>query len=143
MKKKFLQISPGPGDFRGVPKLWDGVNCSKMVLFPRAISTIHSHCLFSVTRIQPTANFPHDATLLQLMEKNTCLHSIKCFGEVSLDYIHSFTLFHIDANRSQKLGLNDANRGRKSLKWCKFRLEITKNRAQMMQIGPNCAAMSA
>ena len=32
----------------------------------------------------------------------------------------------IDADRSQKSGQNDANRGRKSLKWCKFRLEITK-----------------
>ena len=38
MIKEFLQISPGPGDFRGVPKLWDGVNCSKMVLFLIAIS---------------------------------------------------------------------------------------------------------
>ena len=49
----------------------------------------------------------------------------------------------IDANRSRKLGQNDANRGRKSLKWCKFRLEITENRAEMMQIGPNFASMSA
>ena len=53
------------------------------------------------------------------------------------------SLERIDANRSRKLGQNDANRGRKSLKWCKFRLEITKNRAEMMQIGPNFASMSA
>ena len=53
------------------------------------------------------------------------------------------SLERIDANRSQKLGQNDANWGRKSLKWCKFWLEITKNLAQMMQIGPNYAAMSA
>ena len=53
------------------------------------------------------------------------------------------SLERIDANRSRKLGQNDANRGRKSLKWCKFRLEITENRAEMMQIGPNFASMSA
>ena len=53
------------------------------------------------------------------------------------------SLERIDANRSRKLGQNDANRGRKLLKWCKFRLEITENRAEMMQIGPNFASMSA
>ena len=53
------------------------------------------------------------------------------------------SLERIDANRSRKLGQNDANRGQKSLKWCKFWLEITENRAEMMQIGPNFASMSA
>ena len=53
------------------------------------------------------------------------------------------SLERIDANRSRKLGQNVANWGRKSLKCCKFRLEITKNRAEIMQIGPNFASMSA
>ena len=40
----------------------------------------------------------------------------------------------IDADRSQELCQNNANRGQKPPKWCKFRLEIVKNLTKICPI---------
>ena len=42
----------------------------------------------------------------------------------------------INANRSQKLGQNDTNWGQKSPNFCKLRLEIIKNKTEMMILVP-------
>ena len=84
------------------------------------------------TKNQLTGRLCSTSRSLQKYKKK-CANRCFCFMIRSIKYenkkVHDYidSVERIDANRSQNLGLNDANRGRKSLKWCKFWLEVTKN----------------